>query len=89
MVKAGSPAHHHLGQVHDPRLGLLELKAKLGQDRRERLQPPPGFLPCWRMTSRSSALGAFIARSSEAWAVQFVEVDCVGLVGEATIARSP
>ena len=32
------------GQVHDPRLGVLELKAKLGQDRRER-SPAPAPLP--------------------------------------------
>jgi hypothetical protein len=32
-------------EVHDPRLGLLELKAKLGQDRRERRKRPFGLLP--------------------------------------------
>jgi hypothetical protein len=32
-------------QVHDPRLGVLELKAKLGQDRRERGERPFGLLP--------------------------------------------
>ena len=31
-------------QVHDPRLGRLELKAKLGQDRRQRGERPFGFL---------------------------------------------
>ena len=32
-------------QMHDPRLGLLELKPQLGEDRRERLKRPFGFLP--------------------------------------------
>jgi hypothetical protein len=46
-------------QVHDPRLGLLELQAKLGQDRRERRKWAFGLevLPfpdasvdlCWRV----------------------------------------
>jgi hypothetical protein len=33
------------GQVHDPRLGWLELKAKLGEDRRQRAECAFGFLP--------------------------------------------
>ena len=33
------------GEVHDPCLGLLELKAKLGKDRREHLERSFGFLP--------------------------------------------
>jgi len=31
-------------QVHDPRLGLLELKPQLGEDRRERHKRSFGFL---------------------------------------------
>jgi hypothetical protein len=31
--------------VHDPRLGLLELKPQLGEDRCERRQRPFGLLP--------------------------------------------
>ena len=31
-------------KVHDPRLGVLELKPQLGEDRRERHQRPFGFL---------------------------------------------
>ena len=32
-------------QVHDPRLGRLELKAKLGEDRSQRHEGALGFLP--------------------------------------------
>ena len=32
-------------QVHDPRLSLLELKAKLGQNRRQRSECAFGLLP--------------------------------------------
>ena len=34
-----------LFQVHDPRLGLLELKAKLGEDHSQRRECAFGFLP--------------------------------------------
>ena len=53
------------GQVHDPRLGVLELKAKLGQDRRERRKRPFGFLPGSAHGQQESRRGESTPRRSQ------------------------